>query len=131
MEYKIEHFGKSHWSLFLALAYVVKENNGNLDWNTLRLNPETHPFVEETTDWKWSHYYQTKPNTNWQLTPIEGHDDFDVMVDLKNADLVELETTETNNVVVTLTLLGNKIAKQLVRHKNTGALVNTFIPNLN
>lgn len=132
----IEHFGKDHWSLLAYVECRCVGNDGVVDHQHLRINPERHvPINRPRNPNNWEPKYGTRLKGYFLATlfgmditdhsrKIEWHDDWDCMEDLEGAGLVKTGTYISG--IVRLTEKGQKIASQIRDHKARGGAFATF-----
>ncbi|MCP6727382.1 MAG: hypothetical protein KJI69_05235 [Patescibacteria group bacterium] len=121
-------FGKDHWSLLAYCETRIVDYSGVLDMNHLR-GRAPHPTA---TTRKWEKEWGTrlkgffldgdKRDETKQLTQ---HDDYDCLVDLKDAGLLE-DIGTVISPYASLTTLGKSVCSSLRKHKGDGGYFATF-----
>jgi hypothetical protein len=124
MEFKIEQFGKDHWSTFAYAECCCVDNRGRLDNRRLRIN-ETKRGIR-SNGCGWNSEYGTRQKEGG--IPDPNHDDIDCLDDLERYGLIEQIGTMITPLVK-ITDKGYEIAAQLRKHKSNGGNFATFEPH--
>lgn len=93
----IEHFGKDHWSLLAYVECRCVDNDGIIDHQHLRINPDRHlPINRPRNPNNWKPGYGTRLRGYFVTTlfgvgitnpvhQVKWHDDWDCLEDLEGA----------------------------------------------
>jgi hypothetical protein len=114
---KKEQLGKDHFSLLLYVESRCVDYNGKLDFDRLRINPETHPQFCGNPYMKrsWKENYGTLLSSGERLP---NHDDIDCLEDIDRLGFIEIYSF--SNLFVIMTKLGNNAVSKLREFKTEG-----------
>ena len=121
MDYKIENWGKDHWSLLAYIETCCVDYGGKLDLKKMRVNNNKCPFGNGN-GFGWENAWSSPLKDG---TLIDGHDDLDVLDDLIKEELCENIGTEINPMIK-LTERGLKVTQDLRVHKINGGTFKEF-----
>lgn len=124
----LEQFAKDHWSLLAFVETRCVDFKGQLDYDRLRCNRDTHSaqfllrkYPTSTVAGTWKHEWGTRLKDG---TVVPEHDDWDCLDDLEAAGLVETLSYIKSNV--RLTERGLHVAQQLRVFKAQGGQYKDF-----
>jgi len=118
-------WSKDHWSLLAYLETCCVDNNGQINFDRIRVNPGTHAIVAggRIAGNRWESSWGTVVAAGLHL---DQHDDIDCLEDLEAAGLIHVHSFV--NGIVQLSLDGIDIAQQLRRWKADGKQYRDFKP---
>ena len=125
---QMSEFGKDHWSLLAYCETRIVDYSGILDMNHLR-GRAPHPTAT-TTKWeeKWGTRlkgYFLSDDKKDETKILSQHDDYDCLIDLKNAGLLK-DIGTVMSPSATLTTVGESVCASLRKHKADGKHFATF-----
>jgi hypothetical protein len=121
----VTQFSKDHWSTLAFVETRCVDDRGRLDKTRMRCNSTRHAaFADRThTTREWTGEYGTLLKDG---TKLPDHDDWDCLIDLARAGLLDIITIDDG--LVALTERGWAIAHQLRRHLAAGGNCKGFEP---
>jgi hypothetical protein len=113
------NWGKDHWSTLAYAETRCMDYGGRLDHRHMRCNEQRHPTKRHmsTPHDPTKHFtrlFGYFANKEAPSLRVEGHDDWDCLLDAENEGLVEINM---NTGHVTFTRKGNKVAAALRDYK--------------
>ena len=125
---QMSEFGKDHWSLLAYCETRIVDYFGVLDMKHLR-GRAPHPSA---TILKWEKKWGTilkgyflNDNKTDETKILTQHDDYDCLLDLKNAGLLK-DIGTVLSPTASLTTLGESVCASLRKHKADGGQFATF-----
>lgn len=124
----IEQFGKDHWSTLAFVETRCVDYKGVLDKDKMRCNLNKHatfagPRQQNSLIMNWQESWGTCLKDG---TILSEHDDWDCLIDLAKANLVEIIDIDEGNIC--LTEAGRNVTHQLRVFKMQGGKYGLFSP---
>lgn len=108
-------FGKDHWSTFAFLEICAVENQGRINIQRMRCDPELHPGLAH----EGSRFGKPSPTRLKHGATLHAHDDWSCFEDLEAAGLVKWIGTGIHPCIQ-LTKKGQAVAARLRAFKQGG-----------
>ncbi len=130
-QYKIRHIDGSHYNTSVSTQTAIIASNVNLSWNTIASNmPPPGVYQTDIIEVQKAYTYNYSSETYIDAWPLYGPSSGYINVAGINS---AVDASEPRNVEIVSATLTNAVTKtyvyKLKQNVQTGAMVNTFVPN--